>query len=108
MRHAIGYALIALMLFTGASSARAQAQREPATPPKAAAAALLNLNTATEAELAKLPGIGPATATRILEYRQKNGPFKKIEELMNVRGIGEKAFLKLKPLVTVAAPKANA
>jgi competence protein ComEA len=44
-------------------------------------------------------------AARIIEYRQKNGGFKKVEELMNIRGIGEKAFLKLKPLVTVTPPK---
>src|SRR5262245_51901336 len=53
------------------------------------AAALLNLNTATADQLEALPGIGPATATRILEYREKNGPFKKIEDLMNIKGIGE-------------------
>ena len=45
-------------------------------------------------------------AERILEYRQKNGPFKKIEDLMNVKGIGEKNFLKLKARLTVASPKA--
>ena len=44
---------------------------------------------------------------RIVEYRQKNGPFKKIEELMNVRGVGEKNFLKLKPQITVGALKAE-
>ena len=47
--------------------------------------------------------LGAKTATRIVEYRQKNGPFKKIEELMNVRGVGEKNFLKLKPQITVTA-----
>jgi competence protein ComEA len=75
--------------------------------PKAAPAdaAVVNLNSATAAELEKLPGVGPATATRIVEYRQKNGAFKKIEDLMNVRGIGEKTFLNLKPLITVAPPK---
>jgi competence protein ComEA len=63
---------------------------------------LVNLNTASSADLQRLPGIGERTATRILEYRQKNGPFKKIEELMNVQGIGEKSFLKLKSQITVA------
>ena len=65
----------------------------------------LNLNTATVEQLATLPGIGPKTAERILEYRTKSGGFKKIEELMNVKGIGEKSFLKIKPLVS-APPKA--
>lgn len=65
----------------------------------------VNLNTATAAQLDALPGIGKATAERIIEYRQKAGGFKKTEELMNVQGIGEKNFLKLKPLVTVAMPR---
>jgi len=73
--------------------------------PAPADAPALNLNSASAAELEKLPGVGPATAARIVEYRQKNGAFKKVEDLMNVRGIGEKSFLTLKPLITVAAPK---
>jgi competence protein ComEA len=76
-----------------------------ATKPAPPAPALVNLNTATAAALEKLPGVGPATATRIVEYREKNGAFKKIEDVMNVRGIGEKTFLNLKPLITVAPPK---
>ena len=44
-------------------------------------------------------------AARMIEYRQKNSGFKKIEDVMNVKGIGEKLFLKLKPLITVAPPK---
>lgn len=66
-------------------------------------AVVVNLNTATAAELEALPGIGAATAARIVEYRQKNGPFKKIEELMNVQGVGEKSFLKLRSQISVAS-----
>jgi competence protein ComEA len=61
----------------------------------------VNLNSATQSQLESVPGIGPKAAERILEYRQKNGSFKKIEDLMNVKGIGEKSFLKLKPLLLV-------
>ena len=70
------------------------------------AAPVVNLNTASAADLENLPGVGAKMAERILEYRQKNGPFKKIEDLMNVKGIGEKNFLKLKARLTVTAPKA--
>lgn len=71
--------------------------------------AVINLNTATVAELEKLPGIGAKVAARIVEYRTKKGPFATIEELMNVQGIGEKSFLKLRPQLTVAArPDASA
>jgi competence protein ComEA len=69
------------------------------------AAATVNLNTATAEQLEALPGIGPRTAVRILEYRQKSGGFKKVEDLMNVQGIGEKGFLKIKPMVTVGTTK---
>jgi competence protein ComEA len=78
----------------------------PAPEPKAVKpAAIVNLNTATAAELQALPGIGAKVAERIVEYRVKKGLFKKVEELMNVQGIGEKSFLKLKPLVTVSPMK---
>ena len=62
----------------------------------------LNLNAATLTQLETLPGIGRKVAERIVEYRTKSGGFKKIEELMNVKGIGEKSFLKIKPLISVA------
>jgi competence protein ComEA len=74
---------------------------------KSAVSPTVNLNTATAEQLQKLPGVGPKVAARIIEYRQKNGPFKKIEELMNVRGVGEKSFLKLKDQITVASAKAT-
>ncbi len=61
----------------------------------------IDLNTATLSQLDSLPGIGPVIAERILELREKSGPYKRIEDLMNIRGIGEKKFLKLKDLITV-------
>ncbi len=60
----------------------------------------INLNTATRADLDSLPGIGPTLADRILEYRQQHGPFKRIEDLKNVSGIGDKLFEGLKSRVT--------
>jgi competence protein ComEA len=85
----------------------AAAQASGRSAAKPAVAAPINLNTASAADLVALPGIGAKTAARIVEYRQKNGPFKKIEELMNVRGVGEKNFLKLKGQITVGAAKAD-
>ena len=62
----------------------------------------VEINTADRMELEELPGIGPRTAERIVEYRTENGRFEKIEDLMNVRGIGERTFLRLRDLVQVA------
>jgi len=81
--------------------------QEPPRSTAAVQAPMVNLNSATVPQLEALPGIGRATAERIVEYRQKSGGFKKVEDLMNVRGVGEKSFLKLKPLITVAAPRAD-
>jgi competence protein ComEA len=95
-----------LCAFPSASVA-AQSKAPARTAAKPASTAIVNLNTASATDLEGLPGIGAKTAARIVEYRQKNGPFKKVEELMNVRGVGEKNFLKLKPQLTIAAAKAD-
>jgi competence protein ComEA len=101
---------IVLALGLVATLASAQESAKPAakaTTSSASGGTLINLNTATVAQLETLPGIGKSTAERILEYRQKNGGFKKVEDLMNVRGIGEKSFLKMKALITVTTPKSE-
>jgi competence protein ComEA len=61
----------------------------------------ININTASKDQLIILPRIGPAIADRIIEYRQKEGPFKRIEDLDNVSGIGEATMKQLKDLITV-------
>jgi len=64
------------------------------------ATAIININTATIAELDTLPGIGPAIANRIVEFRNQQ-PFTKIEDIMLVKGIGKKKFAKLRERITV-------
>ena len=61
----------------------------------------LDLNTATQEELDALPGIGPVKAEAILQYREESGPFRTVEEIMEVKGIGEKTLEQLRPYVTV-------
>jgi competence protein ComEA len=100
------FATVMLLCLWGAG-ATASAQNPPAKP-AATAVSVVNLNTATATQIATLPGIGEKAAQRIIEYREKNGGFKKVEDLMNVKGIGEKSFLKLKPLVTVGDAKSAA
>src|SRR5215213_1332274 len=91
---------LATLVCLSTASTPAFSQEKPAKA--APAIATVNLNTATSAQLEGLPRVGAKAAQRIIEYRQKNGGFKKIEELMNVKGFGEKSFLKLKPYLTVA------
>ena len=101
--------MIAAIAAIALSTAAVYAQAGGATPKSVAtAAAPVNLNTATADQLATIPGIGAKMAERIIEYRQKNGSFKKVEDLMLVRGVGEKSFLKMKPLITVTIAKASA
>ena len=64
----------------------------------------INLNLANKTELTRLPRIGPKTAERIINYREKNGGFKNNKELMNVKGIGPKTFAKIKPFLKEIGP----
>ena len=99
MRTPFSTALALCTLLTIGSPVIASTFQNPAP---VAERATLNLNAATLDQLETLPGIGRKVAERIVEYRTKSGGFKKIEELMNVKGIGEKSFLKMKPLISVA------
>lgn len=94
--------------FTTLALALALALPLAATPDRAPRAPQrpVNLNTASVTELMQLPRIGQKTAERIISFRKQHGGFQRPEELMNVKGIGEKSYAKLKPfLATTSAPR---
>jgi len=70
--------------------------------------AAIDINTASEAELDKLPGVGPSKAKAIVEDRQKNGPFKSVEDIKRVKGIGDKTYEDLKGQISVGGKGAAA
>jgi comEA protein len=61
----------------------------------------ISLNTATKADLERIPGVGAVTALRILSYRDLNGGFRTVEDLLNVKGIGPKKMQKIRPYVNI-------
>ena len=91
----LSVALLFLIL-AGAPVAHAEAKSGP-----------IDLNKASVEELRALPRVGPALAQRIVEYREKNGSFHKVEEIINVRGIGESTFKLLRDKITVAASEST-
>ncbi|HEV8121440.1 MAG TPA: helix-hairpin-helix domain-containing protein [Candidatus Polarisedimenticolia bacterium] len=92
-------ALLALILLAAALAPPAAA----ATPQAPPSAEKVNINSASADQLTALPGIGPSYAQRIVEYREKNGPFKRVEDILNVRGIGEKTFERIRERITIGA-----
>ena len=91
------------------SHAAAQAEGEPAAPTRSSSHALpltcvIDLNSASAAELDLLPGVGPALAARIIAYRQEHGSFASVDQLDNVKGIGPRTLERLRPLVKVEPP----
>lgn len=110
------YARADSLLAAGAAPAPAEEEAEAAATieaPREAAAPTaapvregrFDLNTATAAQLETLPRIGPVLAQRVLDYRRAHGPFRSVDELQNVRGIGEKTVAGVAPHVFVAAPE---
>src|SRR5437016_12297641 len=87
--------LAGLALLLLSTAVLAQKQR-PAKP--------IDLNAATIKELEELPGVGPVTAQRIIEARQKSGRFRRVEDLLAIRGISTKRLEALRPYVTVSPP----
>jgi competence protein ComEA len=88
-------ALLALVLFAAAPLSRA------ATPPAASASAVpaparVNINSASAEELQSLKGIGPRTAAAIITWRQQEGPFKSVDQLLAIKGIGEKTLARFR------------
>jgi competence protein ComEA len=63
---------------------------------------VVNINTASSEELQLLPRVGPALAGRIIEFREANGPFQTVDEILAVKGIGENSFEKLKPYIVTS------
>lgn len=84
------------LLFIGASTA---ATKKPPLRP-------VNINTATSEELQQVPGIGPATAEKILQMRKSYGAFKSVDDLLAIRGIGKKRLDKMRKYLTVGKPVA--
>jgi competence protein ComEA len=93
---ALALGLVALL----GAAAPALAADEAAAPAKRT----VNVNQASVDELARLPRVGPSLAGKIVEHRQQHGPFKRAEDLMEVKGIGEKMFATLRPYVSVSGP----
>lgn len=82
-----------------------QREAEPVTPEPPKEPALVDINTATLDQLQTLSGIGPVIAQRIIDYRTEHGAFISIEDLLNVKGIGESTLNKFRDRVTVSAPE---
>ena len=97
MKHSVRYIAAALVLSLAIATTAPflEAQKESISANK------VSINSATVEQLASLPGVGPATASRIVEFRAKSGPFKRLEDLMAVKGIGEKSYQKLKDRITL-------
>ncbi|HOW44378.1 MAG TPA: helix-hairpin-helix domain-containing protein [Candidatus Aminicenantes bacterium] len=91
--------LLVILAMAVVSTVSLAAADQPA--PAGAGKQLVNINSADAAQLAKLPQIGAKMAQRILEYRKNSGGFKRVQDLLKVKGIGEKLFAKLQPLITI-------
>jgi competence protein ComEA len=91
--------LAATPMQTGEKTKQETVQKKQGGEEGAAESEKISINTADSDELQTLPRIGPKIAQRIIEFREQHGPFEKLDDLMNVSGIGEKTFARLNPLI---------
>ncbi len=105
-RHWPPSAIVVLALALAALVWTAPVQSAPLPQDAPQSAKAVDVNRATAAELEAVPGIGPVLAKRIVEFREKHGPFERLEDLLKVRGIGEKSLERLRPHLTVGKPRA--
>jgi competence ComEA-like helix-hairpin-helix protein len=92
----MGALFFALCIFAAAAPAK---KTPPANP--------VDVNTATAEQLAQIPGIGPGTARSIIQFREKSGPFQRVEDLLAIRGISERKLALIKLYVTVGPVKTH-
>jgi competence protein ComEA len=95
------FAVLVLMFFVNAAMAQDDKAEVAETKETLASMQQVNINEADADTLATLKGIGKDRALKIIEYREQNGPFQKREDLMNVKGIGQKIFEENKDLITL-------
>jgi competence ComEA-like helix-hairpin-helix protein len=97
-RSRLGFRFVLLVSLSMLASCTPRVVYEPRDTARISGA--VSINTATVAELEALPGIGRKTAEAIVEHREKNGPFRRVEHIMLVRGMSERRFLEIQHLIT--------
>ncbi|MCK0152939.1 helix-hairpin-helix domain-containing protein [Alcanivorax sp. S6407] len=100
-----GFQIVFAVIMLAVTSLSQAVEVTPVTPPGAQAqsakAAPINLNTADAAQLEQLKGVGPKTAESIIQWRDANGPFTSVDQLLAVKGIGEKTLAGMQDQLTV-------
>src|SRR5690348_4931067 len=97
MRHCVRAYLLLLLCCTLFATPGAMARKNPPAAP-------LDLNSATITQLSQLPGIGAATAKAIVQFREKSGPFERVNDLLAIRGVSARKLRQIRPYVTVTKP----
>lgn len=88
----LSFFLVASLLFPTGFSGQENVAREPTTKQSESSDLVVDINRASVEEFTKLPGIGPELARRIVTFREKHGPFRRVEDLLVIRGIGHKKW----------------